>query len=315
MCTEHTLLCLSSFTALFFLFKACIFTGCFSLNTLVWSGRNERQTQGTGQFSAHPFAVHNLRMLSNLHSSEWESFRLGNNSASIWVLHMKKLMYRAIKFLAELHKKFVESSLDLESLRSMPWLTTAPSLTFPVPRTVPPPALLTRLWARRKTNSTKWDASGSLYIFRQVTQQPEQTGVISIAAKSWKSTRELRAADSRKQQCPEGRHKHPLTLQLPVLDGIDLTATHKPTDMKHIEVKPLWHRLNFSCSITLPLNPNGVWYISPLEMSSLCPQTAGQPVLCERADGPLVSTAWPIQWQWMYWLYCPQDSICYIKNK
>lgn len=213
-------------------------------------------------------------------------------------------------FCAELHKKFVESSLDLKSLRSMPWLTTSPSLTFPGPCTVSPPALLTQPWASQKTNSTKWDASGSLYIFRQVIQRPGQMGVISIAANSQKSTREPRAAESQKQRGPQGRDKHPLTLQLPLLDRVDLITIHKPTDMKHIEVKALWHcSFNFSCSITLPLHPNGVWYISLLEMGCLHPQTAGQPALCEWADGLLVCTAQPIQWWQMYWLYCPQNSV------
>lgn len=50
-----------------------------------------------------------------------------------------------LKFCAELHKKFVESNLDLKPLRSMPWLTTSPSLAFLVPHAVSPPALLTQL--------------------------------------------------------------------------------------------------------------------------------------------------------------------------
>lgn len=78
----------------------------------------------------------------------------------------------------------------------------------------------------------------------------------------------------------------------------------------------LWHHsLNFSCSITFPLNPNHVWYICLLETGSLCPQTAGQPLLSEQADGPSACTAWPIQWHSVYLPYCLQDSICYIKNK
>lgn len=181
-----------------------------------WSGLKGKH-RGTGQFSAHPFAVHNRWMWSNLCLRERECFRLGNNSASIWVLHMKEPMCRVIKFCAELHKKFVESNLDLESLRSMPWLTLLLPWLFPFL-----PQYLHQLWLpsfeqgeRPIQPSVHQGAPIHSHGYSNSQGSRELFSLLPTAR------RELRATDSWKPQGPLGRYKHPLTIQLPVLDGTD----------------------------------------------------------------------------------------------
>lgn len=246
-CTEHSLLCLISFTALLFSSRPCIFYGCFSLNSLVQPGRNERH-RGTGQFSAHLFAVHNYGCGPISH---WES---GN-------LSVRKNQGQDLSFTPEgtaAQSKFsFESSLDLESLRSRPgWQHLLPCFVLFPHKVSSAYSTLSKL---RQVQPKEMHWEGSLCIFPS-----RQTGVISIAANSQKSTGELRAAKSWKQQGPRRATSCQWWLELISWSQTSIASTSK---------ERLWHRsLKSSCSITVPENPKGVWHLC--WRSAACAQPA-----------------------------------------
>lgn len=174
----------------------------------------------------------------------------------------------------------------------MPWLMASPSLIC----LVPPQALLTQLWAKWKTNSAKRDALGRLCIFPTRADrsgfhrcwQPEEH-------KGAESCQQLKAAGPRRATSCQW------------WEGPDLLMSNQHRE--HIQVKALWHcSPQVPCSITIPVNPNGVWYLSLLEMCCLCPQPAAH-------SSRWTCTARPSRWQWMCWLYCPQDTVCYTKQE